>query len=98
MSENLYTIAILKAKPGQTDALISVLENLAVETRKEEGALEYGFIQDQKSPDVVLSYERWKDADAESQHWGMPHLKSAIECFKDVLDGVPTIHKGVRII
>jgi quinol monooxygenase YgiN len=98
MEKSLYTIAILKAKPGQGDTLISVLETLAAETRKEEGALEYGFIRDQKTPNVVLSYERWKDADAESAHWKTPHLKEAIELFKDVLDGAPVVHKGSRII
>lgn len=98
MDQNLYTIAILKAKPGQEDQLISILETLAAESRKEEGALEYGFIRDLNKPEVILSYERWKDADAESVHWRTPHLKQAIELFKDVLDGVPVVHKGPRII
>ncbi len=98
MSANIYTIAVLKAKPGKADALISVLEELAAETRKEEGAQEYGFIRDQKTPDVVLSYEKWQDAEAESAHWETPHLAAAIERFKDLLDGEPVIHKGTKII
>ena len=98
MDECLYTIAILKAKPGRGDTLVSILETLATETRKEDGALEYGFIRDQKTPDVILSYERWKDADAESVHWRTPHLRAAIEQFKDVLDGAPVVHKGTRVI
>ena len=98
MSANIYTIAVLKAKPGKADALISVLEVLAAETRKEAGAQEYGFIRDQKIPDVVLSYEKWQDAKAESAHWETPHLAAAIERFKDLLDGEPVIHKGTKII
>lgn len=98
MDESLYTIAILKAKPGKGDALVSILETLAAETRKEDGALEYGFIRDRKMPDVILSYEKWKDADAESVHWRTPHLKVAIEQFKDVLDSAPVVHKGTRVI
>lgn len=47
MSTNTYTIAVLKAKPGKAGSLISILERLAGETRKEAGAVEYGFIQDQ---------------------------------------------------
>ena len=58
MNTNTYTIAVLRAKPGKADALISALEDLAAETRKEEGAIEYGFIRDQKTPDIVLSYEK----------------------------------------
>ncbi len=98
MSANIYTIAVLKAKPGKADALISVLEELAAETRKEEGAQEYSFIRDQKTPDVVLSYEKWQDAEAEAAHWETPHLAAAIERFKDLLDGEPVIHKGTKII
>ncbi len=98
MSSNIYTIAVLKAKAGKADALIEILERLATETRKEDGAEEYGFIQDQKSPDVVLSYERWRDADAEAAHWQTPHLMSASAEFDDVLDGEPAIYKGPKVI
>ncbi len=98
MSANIYTIALLKAKPGKADELISVLAELAAETRKEAGAQEYGFIRDQKTPEVVLSCEKWQDAEAESAHWETPHLAAAIERFKDLLDGEPVIHKGRKII
>ena len=98
MSANLYTIAVLKAKPGKADTLISVLETLAAETRKEAGAQEYGFIRDQKVPEVVLSYEKWRDAEAEAAHWRTPHLAAAIDQFKDLLDGEPVVHKGTKII
>lgn len=98
VSNDTYTIAILKAKPGQTEALILVLERLAVETRKEIGAEEYIFIRDKKNPDVVLSYERWKDADAEAAHWRTPHLKTALAQLNGILDGAPVIYKGSKII
>ncbi len=98
MKENIYTIAVLKAKPGKAQALIGVLEKLAAETRKEDGAEEYGFIQDVGTPDVVLSYERWRDADVESEHWKTAHLADAIARFKDLLDGDPIVHKGRKII
>ncbi|MEQ8824846.1 MAG: putative quinol monooxygenase [Filomicrobium sp.] len=98
MSANLYTIAVLKAKTGKEQALIEVLQKLADETRKEDGAEEYGFIQDQKSPHVVLSYEKWRDADAEAAHWKTAHLKTAIAEFGDILDGQPLIYKGPKVI
>ncbi|MEM9463136.1 MAG: putative quinol monooxygenase [Myxococcota bacterium] len=98
MNDNIYTIAILKAKPGQVDALIAVLNELATQTRREDGALEYGFIRDQQDPNVILSYERWKHADAESAHWQTPHLAAALARFEALLDGNPTVHKGSKII
>lgn len=46
MGANICTIAILKAQPGKSDALISVLEALAAETRKEVCVQDYRFIRD----------------------------------------------------
>ena len=50
MTEKVYTVAVLKAKPGKAEALISALKELAAETRNEEGVEEYGFIRDHKTP------------------------------------------------
>ena len=97
-TEPVYTIAVLKARPGQADALIAILETLAAETRKEAGALDYGFIRDRKTPDIILSYERWADEAAETAHWQTPHLKHAARQFKEVLDGGPTVYTGTKII
>ena len=98
MTTNVYTIAVLRAKPGKVEELITVLEQLATETRKEAGAEEYGFIRDTKSSDVVLSYERWRDADAEAAHWKTAHLAAALAKFDALLDGDAIIHKGTKII
>ncbi len=98
MTEKIYTIAILPAAQGKIDVLIDHLKTLAEQTRKEAGCIEYGFYQNQSNPNVVLSYEVWQDAEAEAAHWRTPHLMNAVEAFKNVLDGDPTIYKGPRII
>lgn len=98
MTEKIYTFAVLKAKTGKADALISALEELAAETRNEDGAEEYGFIRDHKTPETVVSYERWTSGEAEAAHWKTPHLKKALAQLRDVLDGAPTIYKGHKII
>ncbi len=98
MTEKLYTIAVLPAAQGKLAALIEHLKKLAEQTRREAGCIEYGFYQDQSNPNVVLSYEVWQDAEAEAAHWNTPHLTSAIEAFKHILDGEPTIYKGPKII
>ncbi|MGD1805079.1 putative quinol monooxygenase [Dapis sp. BLCC M126] len=98
MSEKLYTVAVLKAQTGKFDELVAVLEELAKETRQEAGALQYGFYRNQEEPNTILSFEEWQDADVESAHWKAPHLTLAIEKFKDILDGEPTIYKSHQII
>ncbi|NET11497.1 MAG: antibiotic biosynthesis monooxygenase [Okeania sp. SIO1H6] len=98
MSEKLYTVAVLKAQKGKFDELVAVLEELARETRQEAGALQYGFYRDQKDPNTILSFEEWQDTDVESAHWETPHLTSAVEKFKDILDGEPIVYKSHQII
>lgn len=99
MSKNIYTIAVLKAKPGRLDDLKATLESLADETRKEPGAQEYFFIQDENvDTDTILSYERWENAEEESKHWETPHLNRALEELDDILDGDPIIYKGFQVI
>ncbi len=98
MTEKLYTIAVLPAAEGKIVELIDHLKKLAEQTRKEPGCIEYGFYRDQSNPSNVLSYEVWQDAGSEAAHWNTPHLTSAIEAFKHILDGEPTIYKGPKII
>ena len=99
MSKNIYTIAVLKAKPGRLQDLKSTLGALASETRKEAGAQEYFFIQDENvDTDTILSYERWENAEEESKHWETPHLNKALEELGNILDGDPIIYKGFQVI
>lgn len=95
----IYTIAVLKAREGCLSELKATLEQLAAETRKERGALEYFFVHDQNhDPNTIVSYEKWLNADEESAHWKTPHLKDAIGHLKDILDGDPIIHRGPKVI
>ena len=99
MSERIYTIAVLTAKEGRLDDLKSVLEALARETRKEWGAIEYFFIQDgNHNPNTIVSYEKWENVNEEGRHWKTPHLTKAMEQLKDILDGEPAIHRGLKVI
>ena len=98
MEENIYTIAELTAQEGKLEELKSILKDLAVETRKEEGAIEYFFILDEKKANTILSYEKWTDAENEAKHWETPHLKNALGKLDAVLAEKPVIHKGKKII
>ncbi len=99
MSDIIYTIAVLKAKEGKLNDLKSVLSELAVETRKEKGAIEYFFVHDENfDENTIVSYEKWTNAAEEAAHWKTPHLRAAITKMKDILDGEPTVHRGPQVI
>ncbi|MDU2544284.1 MAG: antibiotic biosynthesis monooxygenase [Klebsiella sp.] len=48
-------IAVLKAKPGQTDALRQALQALLLPTRQEPGNLDYALFQLRDAPDTFYS-------------------------------------------
>ena len=99
MNDNIYTIAVLKAKEGHLDALKAALKALASETRKESGAIEYFFVHDENhDSNTIVSYEKWENAEEEARHWKTQHLRHAIEHMKDILEGEPVVHRGPKII
>ena len=98
MEANVYTIAVLPARDGLIEKLLSELESLATETRKERGCIEYGFYRDSSDSNVVLSYERWVDQTAEDAHWETAHLKHAIAAMDELLATKPQIYKTKKII
>ena len=99
MNTHFYTVAVLTAKEGRLADLKAILEVLAQKTRKESGAVEYFFIQDQNhNSNTIVSYEKWINAEEENKHWETPHLKQAIEQFDEILDGPPIVYKGPIII
>lgn len=99
MSKQFFVVAELIAQEGKYEELKQIFEELAEETRKEKGSLEYFFIEDQNKPNTLLSIERWENVEADSEHWETPHLKKAlIAADKIMVNNRAIIHKGFKII
>ncbi len=98
MHENVYTVAVLPAKEGRVDDLLSTLRTLADATRRERGCIEYGFYQASDQPNTVLSFERWVDAAAEDSHWDTPHLNDALAALGEILESPPQVFKAKNVI
>lgn len=98
MHANVYTIAVLPAKEGRIDDLLTTLRSLADATRQEHGCIEYGFYQDSERPNTVISFERWVDMAAEDSHWETPHLKNAMTAMGEILETEPQIFKTKHVI
>ena len=99
MSKQVFVVAELTAQEGKFEALKGIFQTLAQETRKEKGAVEYFFIEDETKPNTLLSIERWENAAEEARHWETPHLKTALEeATKILVDNKAIIHKGNQVI
>ena len=98
MAEKIFVTAVLTAADGKVDDLLSILRDLTIETRKEAGSIEYGFVQDSNNSNVILAREEWRDATSEAAHWETEHLKTALGKFDGILGAEPQIFKGYKVI
>ena len=69
-------IAVLKAKPGQTDALRQALQALLLPTRQEPGNLDYALFQLRDAPDTFYMREAWQGQDALDAHVARPYFQA----------------------
>jgi len=99
MNKQFFVVAELTAQEGKFDEMKAIFEGLAAETRKEKGAVEYFFIEDQNKPNTLLSIERWENDVEEAKHWETSHLKEALEnASKILVDNKAILHKGFQVI
>lgn len=75
-------IAVLKAKPGQTDAL---RQALLLPTRQEPGNLDYALFQLRDAPDTFYMREAWQGQDALDAHIAMPYFQAFITQMESLL-------------
>ena len=78
--------AMVKAKPGQEDAVKEALLALVEPTRKEPGCLCYNLHQSKSDPTQFMFYEQWASKEALDAHGKTPHMKALGGKLKDKTD------------
>ena len=84
--------AIVKAKPGQEDAVKEALLSLVEPTRKEAGCLCYNLHQSKSDPTMFMFYEQWASQKDLDSHGKSPHMKALGGKLKDKTD------KGIGVV
>lgn len=74
MSELLYQLVQLEAKPGQEEALLALMQTVTQGTRQEPGFLQYDLWQSLDEPTAFVLVERWTDQAGVEFHRQQPHL------------------------
>ncbi len=89
MSDTLpiHLVAECRAKPGQEDALRSVLHAAVAPSRGDAGVLSYVLNEDTKQPGHFFFVEHYASRDALKQHMQQPHFKALVAGSKDLIDG-----------
>lgn len=81
--EAVILTAIVKANPGQEDAVKEVLVALVEPTRKEAGCICYNLHQSKSDKGQFMFYEQWASKEALNAHMQTPYLKALGEKLKD---------------
>ena len=95
--EGIILVAMVKAKPGEEDAVKEVLLSLVEPTRKEAGCLCYNLHQSKNDKSQFMFYEQWASKEALDAHGKTPPLKALGEKLKDRVEkGGATIYDLLR--
>lgn len=84
--EGIILTAMVKAKPGQEEAVKEVLMDLVEPTRKESGCLCYNLHQSKSDKGLFMFYEQWASQAAIDAHGQTPHMKALGGKLKDKTD------------
>ena len=87
----IHVIAILKAKTGMREALISHVQENIPAVLAEEGCIEYRPLIDFTSenggfgPDTLVMVEKWRDEQCLKNHAATAHMQRYRELVKEII-------------
>ena len=90
----IWVTARFRAAPGQAEALVPLLAELAAHSRDEPGCAGYVYLRD---GDAFSSVEQWADAAAEAAHNDSDFLRAILKRILPFLDGRPQVTRWDRI-
>ncbi|MFL5628860.1 MAG: putative quinol monooxygenase [Ktedonobacteraceae bacterium] len=70
--------AIWKAKEGEADTILRVIEKMTPLSRKEPACLFYQAQRSPENPNVFFLYEQYKDAAGYEAHMATPHFEQYV--------------------
>ncbi len=80
----LTNLALIRARPGLTQALGAALAALVSPTRAESECLSYEVHQSLDDSHVWLVYENWRSAEGLEAHMRAPHLRAFLKLAPDL--------------
>jgi quinol monooxygenase YgiN len=90
----VHVIAVITAKPGQREAVLTHFRANVPAVRAEQGCIEYGAavdadpalpVQAKWGPDTFVVVEKWQSMDALKAHGAAPHMAAYGAKTRDLL-------------
>lgn len=87
----VYLTATLKSKPEFIDEVKVVLENMVIESRKEETCIRYDLHQGTEDKTQFVFWEIWESKEALEQHNQQPYIQAFRQMAAEKLQAVPEV-------
>jgi quinol monooxygenase YgiN len=71
----LLVIGRVRCDPENRDELVTQLERMQDDSRREDGCLRYGFFAAVEDPNSFIAVEEWADREALDAHFAQQHLR-----------------------
>lgn len=83
---SIYLTAILKSKTDKIQELKSVLNNMVLNTRKEEACEKYDLQQGLDDESIFIFHEIWKSKEGLDAHNQQPYIREFVEKAPELLE------------
>lgn len=98
MSKPLFVTAKFRIKTEKLSEANKLMQDLMTKTlQNEENCISYTYLKNNNVENEFTSFEVWKDADSEAQHWQTNHIAEALKQLPEMLENEPEITKWNRI-
>ena len=94
----IKVIAKMTIKEGMAGELMSSIQELVAETRKETGCIVYQLFQDTNNQKVFTFVEEWVNQEALDKHLNSKHFKDASSKLTGILEKDMEISVGTLVI
>lgn len=94
--KNLYIVALFRFKENYLMDAIEILKKLVIETRKEEGCLQYDLIEDHENKGVFFLVELWESQEHHHKHNGSEHLMNFRNEAAPMFEESTQVYKGFK--
>ena len=92
-----YVLARITVKTEAAEAASKILAELAAQSLKEAGCVQYEVYYQERAPHVFQTVEHWRDKADADVHMATPHVGAAFAAAGPLLAGAPEIVAYTRL-
>lgn len=94
---NIYLSAVIHIKENEIMDAVEVLKKLVIETRKEDGCLQYDLFEDHRNKGVFFIHEKWESSEDLHKHQVSDHMLKFRNSISHMLERQNTVYVGNRL-